>query len=157
MRTGYCYVEFLQTIWDSGNDSLLTAWYVDGGASVAAAEKLNATTVRIYGLWYMIGQTVSVWGAGLDLGDFTVSANGTIDLPLNAAQSLFSDATLAAVTAQGCTSLATNIVGTVGTVVNDYIMTAEENYDTTHVSQIAALTTYTGSSINTDQNYQGIQ
>jgi hypothetical protein len=42
-----------------------------------------------------------VWGAGLDLGDFTVTSDGTIDLPLNAALSLFTDAYLASVTALG--------------------------------------------------------
>src|SRR5258706_3861198 len=154
--TNFCYVEFLQTIWDS-SDSLLTAWYVDGGSNVAAAEKLNATTVRVYGLWYMIGQSVSVWGAGLDLGDFTVSATGTIDLPLNAALSLFSDATLAQVSALGCTSLSTEILGTTATAPTTYIMTAEENYDPGRVSYIAALTTYTGTHIGTDQTYQGVQ
>jgi hypothetical protein len=37
----------------------------------------------------MAGEEVTVWGAGLDLGDFTVSATGTIDLTLNQAESLF--------------------------------------------------------------------
>jgi hypothetical protein len=111
--TTFCYVEFLQTIWDAG-DTLLTAWYVDGGAIPAGADKLTVggqKIIRIYGLWYMIGQTLSVWGAGLDLGDFTVSAAGTIDLPLNAASSLFTDELLASITAAGCTDLSVPIMG----------------------------------------------
>jgi hypothetical protein len=105
--TTYCYVEFLQTVWDQG-DSLLTAWYVDGGAIPAGADRLTVggqQIIRIYGLWYMVGQGLTVWGAGLDLGDFVVSTSGTIDLPLNAASSLFTDELLASITEQGCTSL----------------------------------------------------
>jgi len=154
--TNWCYVEFLQTIWDDG-DSLLTAWYVDGGINVAAAEKINSTTVRLYGLWYMAGEEVTVWGAGLDLGDFTVTVDGTIDLPLNSALSLFTDAHLVDVTALGCTSLSTEILGTVADTPTVYIMTAEENYDPTHVASIAALSTYVNTFMNTDQNYPGVQ
>ena len=154
--TGFCYVEFLQTIWDDG-DSLLTAWYVDGGINVAAAELISANVVRLYGLWYMVGEIVTVWGAGLDLGDYTVTALGTIDLTLNAALSLFTSAYLAAVTAKGCISLSTTIIGTAAATPTVYIMTAEENYDPTHVASIAALTTYASTYMNTDQNYQGVQ
>lgn len=157
--TGYAYVEFLQTIWDDG-DSLLTAWYLDGGIAVAAAELIDADTIRLYGLWYMAGQEITVWGAGLDLGDYTVTAEGTIDLTLNAAQSLFTTQRLADITALGCTSLSVDI--TVPTGDDDaadlvYIMEAKENYDAERVATIAGLTTYTDNSILTDQNYQGIQ
>lgn len=151
--TGYCYVETLQTIWDA-EDDLRTAWYVDGGISIAAAERINSTTVRLYGLWYMVGESVTVWGAGLDLGDYTVTADGTIDLPLNAAQSLFTDAYLASVTALGCTSLATEFSGN---PTPAYIMTAEENYDNKRISYIDGLVSYSSVYINTDQNYQGVQ
>jgi hypothetical protein len=165
----WCYVEFLQTLWDQG-DSLLTAWYVDGGAVPVGGDKLtvgayngvnllywSATTtyasgvyvvgsdnvvyhsiaganlnydpttdagvhwtsttvvvvpftiVRIYGLWYMIGQTVTAWGAGLDLGDLTVTSSGSIDIPLNAASSLFTDGLLDSITATGCSLLSTDV------------------------------------------------
>ncbi len=154
--TNFCYVEFLQTIWDDG-DSLLTAWYVDGGINVAAAELVATDTVRLYGLWYMAGEEVTVWGAGLDLGDYTVTADGTIDLTLDAANSLFTNARLADVTALGCTSLSVDIVGSDAGAASVYIMEAKENYDATHVTSIAALTTYTDTSMMADQNYPGIQ
>lgn len=157
--TTFCYIEFLQTLWDDG-DSLLTAFYLDGGLAVAAAELINSTTVRLYGLWYMAGETITVWGAGLDLGDYTVSAGGTIDLALDAAQSLFTSAYLAQVTALGCTSLSVNIAGVIstpGVPITAYIMQAKENYDPAHVTTIAALTTYTGNHLVADQNYQGVQ
>lgn len=38
-----------------------------------------------------------------------------------------------------------------------YVMSAEENYDAAHITAIAALTTYTDTYLNTDQNYQGVQ
>ncbi len=38
-----------------------------------------------------------------------------------------------------------------------YVMEAKENYDATHVTAIAALTTYVNTNLCTDQNYQGIQ
>jgi hypothetical protein len=71
--------------------------------------------------------------------------------------SLFTDAYLASVTALGCTSLSTEILGTSGDAATVYVMEAKENYDPAHVTSIAALTTYTGTFMNTDQNYQGIQ
>lgn len=131
--TTYCYVEFLQTVWDSATDTPLTAWYVDGGAQAVAAERitLNGTEIiRIYGLWYAAGETITIWGAGLDLGDVVVSAQGTIDLPVNAGTSLFTDDLLAQITAGGCTSLATDVAAS-------YIVSAEENYDPIRVNLLS--------------------
>lgn len=156
--TEYCYVEFLQTLWDDG-DSLLTAWYLDGGLKVAAAEMIDATTVRLYGLWYMAGETVTVWGAGLDLGDYTVTANGTVDITLDAADSLFTGSRLAEVTALGCTSLSVDIAGesATGSQVTAYVMEAKENYDATRVSYIGGLSSYTGVTLCATQSHQGMQ
>lgn len=156
--TGYCYVEFLQTIWDD-DDNLLTAWYLDGASKVAAAERLVVNgdpIIRVYGLWYLIGEVVTVWGAGLDLGDYTVASDGTIDLPLNVGTSLFTDAYLADVTALGCTSISTDVSGPDMTPLV-YVMAAKENYDPTRVTNIAALTTYNSTFMNADQRYQGVQ
>lgn len=157
--TTYCYVEFLQTLWDD-SDTLLTAWYLDSGIAIAAAELINSTTVRLYGLWYMVGQTVTVWGAGLDLGDFVVTGNGTIDLTLDQAKSLFTSAWLADVTALGCTSLSVDIAGvtsTPGVPITAYVMQAKENYDSTRVTYIGGLTSYTNVNLVTNQQHQGIQ
>ena len=112
-HVGACYVEFLQTLWDE-SDSLLTAWFVDGGALPAGADRLNVggqDIIRVYGLWYMIGQTVTAWGAGLDLGDYVVQPGAYIDIPFNQASSLFTDALLAGITAAGCTPLSAEING----------------------------------------------
>jgi hypothetical protein len=152
--TLFCYVEFLQTLWDDGDD-LLTAWYLDGALKAAAAEKIG-DIIRVYGLWYMVGETVTVWAAGVDCGDFTISADGTIDLPLGVGTSLFTVGRLEEVTALGCTSLSTDIVAS-DPSPTVYIMEAKENYDTNRIDQLDDLTTYTNTIMTTDQRYQGVQ
>jgi hypothetical protein len=157
--TGFCFVEFLQTLWDDSDD-LLSAWYLDGGLNAAAAEKLTVDgvdVIRIYGLWYIAGETVSVWAAGVDCGDFTVTLGGTLDVPLNVGTSLFTDSRLEDVTALGCTSLSTDIVGTEATAAHVFVMSAEENYDPTRVAYIDGLSSYSNVYIMTDQNFQGVQ
>ena len=156
--TSYCYVEFLQTLWDD-DDSLVTAWYLDGGINVAAAEMIDSETIRLYGLWYMAGETVSIWGAGLDLGDYTVSAGGTVDLTLDVAGSLFTTPYLASLSAAGCTSLSVDFAAPAnsGAPVTTYVMEAKENYDSTRVSYIAGLSSYSSVNLCTSQNHQGIQ
>ena len=103
-NTSYCYVEFLNTLFDN-SDSLLTSWFVDGGQNPAGADQVTVggqLYLRVYGLWYMIGQSVSVWAAGLDMGDFTISSTGTIDIPVGATGSLLTTTYLAQITAGGC-------------------------------------------------------
>lgn len=48
--------------------------------------------VQLYVSSRLIGQKVTVWGAGLDLGDFTVSPEATITIPLGAADGYFTAA-----------------------------------------------------------------
>lgn len=77
------YVEGLTQIYDE-NDVLTDAWFVDGGLvpdSAYEATVSAVTGIRFTGLWYLQGQFVSVWALGLDLGDFTVDANGTVFVP----------------------------------------------------------------------------
>lgn len=110
--SGLCYVEFLQTVWSERN-ALLLAWYLDGGVVPAGLDYLaGKTSIRLCGLWSQTGQQVTVWGAGLDLGDFTVSAGGTIDIPLGAAGSLFTDALLTSIPADQTLPLSVPIAGT---------------------------------------------
>lgn len=56
------------------------AWFVDGGTTPAGAA-LTANQLTIYGLRNYEGKTVSVWVAGIDGGDFTVT-NGQIVIAL---------------------------------------------------------------------------
>lgn len=48
--------------------------------------------IRLYGLWPHAGKEVTVWAAGIDMGEYTVSSTGTIDLDLDVAGSLFTTA-----------------------------------------------------------------
>lgn len=77
------YVEGLTQIFDE-DDELQDAWYMDGALVPDSAYEdtvSSVTGIRFTGLWYLIGATVSAFCVGLDLGDFTVDANGTIFVP----------------------------------------------------------------------------
>jgi hypothetical protein len=59
---------------------------------------MAATDVTFDGLYYIAGKTVSVFVAGLDCGDFTVAADGTVTVPIESDRDgLFNSTTLAAV------------------------------------------------------------
>lgn len=49
-----------------------------GGGAVANVDQ----TMQIWGLAHLIGQTVSVYVLGLDLGDFTVATDGSVTISL---------------------------------------------------------------------------
>lgn len=78
---GVHYVEVMTSLFD---DALLTSWFLDAGVSNVVAEQLNATTVRFWGLYQSIGETVSLWVGGLDLGDHVVIAPGYVDVDFTA-------------------------------------------------------------------------
>ena len=66
---------------------LTSACFLDYSAkplAVVVATVGGVQGVILYGYYYLAGQTVQVWGAGLDLGDYTVSATGTIFVPFGA-------------------------------------------------------------------------
>jgi hypothetical protein len=100
--SGQCFVEFLTSLWDA-DDSLLTAWFADGASATAGADLLTVSgslVLRFYGMWYDIGNTVSAWIGGLDMGDFVVATDGTIDVPVDAAGSLLTSNYLAGLTCE---------------------------------------------------------
>lgn len=83
--SGTYYVETLTPVFTENAD-LLDAWYVDGGANPTGADIITSESphvIRFYGLDYASGQTLSVWVAGLDLGDFYVESDGTLDVRLD--------------------------------------------------------------------------
>lgn len=79
-RTGYRHVEMLTDMFLETN-TIEQAWFLDS-ALPATAVKVNTaqTQVTIYGFTPYIGQTISIWGMGLDLGDYTVGADGSVTL-----------------------------------------------------------------------------
>lgn len=100
--TGPRHIELLTSLFDEDTD-ITQSWFVDDARPPITADYITGTPnkVRLYGYQHLAGQTVQVWGAGLDLGDFLVAADGTIDIPIGSANGLFTDAYLATLTAQG--------------------------------------------------------
>lgn len=79
--TGVRWVEQLTDIFGQNADPT-TAFFVDGGR-VPTASQLNGTTsITYFGYDDLEGETLSVWAAGLDVGDFVVT-NGTITVPFD--------------------------------------------------------------------------
>lgn len=77
--TGYHQVEVLSRVLEEEDDNL-DAQYVDAGL-VPLLGQTDSGNLRLYGLWPLNGQTVTVWAAALDCGDFTVT-DGYVDVPL---------------------------------------------------------------------------
>jgi hypothetical protein len=107
--TNIRWVELLTDLFDE-DTPITESWFVDAGAPPVAMDT-NGTTITLSGYHYLAGKTVQVWGAGLDLGDYTVSSNGQITLTIGTPP-LFTQAYLNELTAEG------NIFGDVGVVVN---------------------------------------
>ena len=80
--TGIYFVEFFAPFFDE-TGSLLTAQFVDTAVCPTAAY-INGGDVIFYGLYYLAGETISVWLGGVDCGDYVVAANGSITMPLGA-------------------------------------------------------------------------
>lgn len=80
--TGVRHVETMIDLFEE-DDSLLTAWYLDD-AIVPSSIEVTSTGVVLNGLWDFNGLTKTVWGWGLDLGDFLVT-NGSITVPYGSA------------------------------------------------------------------------
>ena len=97
--TGIRHVEIMVDGFDE-TDTILDAWFLDDAVTpIAAVESGN--TIQFFGMEYLVGKLVTVWAGGLDLGDFTVAADGSVTVPINAAGSLFTDAFMAALNASG--------------------------------------------------------
>jgi hypothetical protein len=97
---GVNYVESLYPQF-TDNDTLLTAWPVDEGVTGIEFGTLQgggndggplrcggcygvddgAGNIVFSGLWYFIGDTLTVWLGGLDFLDYVVAADGTITVP----------------------------------------------------------------------------
>lgn len=88
--TGICYVGVMASTFDEST-SIYNAWFVDSGKAPESAV-WSGSTVKLYGYTDYIGQSLDVWGCGLDLGAYTVAADGSITLTLDQQGSLFTTA-----------------------------------------------------------------
>jgi hypothetical protein len=88
----YSYLEMLQDPFEDG-DALSSAWFVDSGVTGINFQTTpprfegcygvddGGSNIYINGLYYMSGKTVSVFLAGLDMGDYVVQGGGWIQVP----------------------------------------------------------------------------
>lgn len=95
------HVEILTDMFDE-NNTIYDAWFLDDALTPSAmTENTGATTLTFYGYYHLVGKTVSGWIAGIDAGDATVAADGSVQFPVNAAGSLLTDAALDAAANSG--------------------------------------------------------
>lgn len=76
--SGIRYVERMVANFEE-DDALSSAWQVDGGITPDYYTS-TSSSFTIYGLWPYVGKSVTVYGGGFDLGDYTVSSLGTITM-----------------------------------------------------------------------------
>jgi len=153
--TDFCYIETMTPIFLE-SDAIQDAWFVDGAVNPAGSDLVmvgGQNYVRFYGLDYVIGQTITVWGAGIDLGDFVVAGDGTIDVPIDQGGLLTTNWLLSL---EGSNPrFPTQIVAASPPIV--YTMSAEQNWDALNISKIkSGILPSNGFSAFTDQAYVGM-
>lgn len=81
--TNIRWVEMMAQMFDE-DDTLYDAWFLDGAIvpdSMWSDTVAGQDGIRFGGLWPLIGDTVTVWVGGLDVGEFTVESDGTVFVP----------------------------------------------------------------------------
>jgi hypothetical protein len=101
--TGIRYVELLTPIFEE-TGKITDAWFLDAAVVPTASEVKTVAghlSVVFYGLDYIAGKTITAWIGGVDAGDYTVSASGTITVPIDgSANPLLTQALLATLTTE---------------------------------------------------------
>lgn len=80
--TGIYFQELLAPNFEEGAP-LTQADFLDAAVTPTAAE-ISGSNLIFYGLEYIAGKTITVFIAGVDAGDFVVSASGVVTVPLPA-------------------------------------------------------------------------
>lgn len=99
--TGVRYVEFLSPVFDE-NQSIQEAQFVDAAVTPSSAEIVGGVTLRMWGLNYVAGKTVTAFVNGIDGGDAVVQSDGHVDFPLPSANGLLTLSNLAAASFNAC-------------------------------------------------------
>jgi chitodextrinase len=89
---GQYHVEMLQPVVSEDID-LKSGWYLDG-AMRAGYLLVSPTEVAFHGLYPLVGQTVSVFYGGLDLGEHVVSTTGSVTIAFASAAAVAAGLTL---------------------------------------------------------------
>lgn len=96
--TGIHYVEFETPVFEE-TSAITAAWFLDGALTPQGAEIKTVNgklSVVFYGLQILAGDVVTAWIGGIDAGDYTISAAGTITVPVDgSANPLLTQAALA--------------------------------------------------------------
>lgn len=88
---GIRHVEILTDMFDE-NNIITDAWFLDDALTPSCITENNPpTTLTAYGYYHLAGKTVSGWIGGIDAGDATVAADGSVQFPINVAGSLLTD------------------------------------------------------------------
>lgn len=97
------WVEGLSRIPDE-NILINESAYLDSFVIPSTADWITsgaAPVIRAYGLWPHAGKTVTVFCCGVDVGEFDVADDGSIDIPVDAAGSLLTTARVDLLAARG--------------------------------------------------------
>ena len=95
------WVEMLANQFEVGDD-ISQGFFLDGGGAATAGEIVGGNSLKLAGFYYIAGKTIDLQIAGLDMGQGTVAADGTITVPFSN-NPAFSLAYLASVTAKNLT------------------------------------------------------
>lgn len=96
--TDVYWVEILTDIF--GEENVVTdAWFVDAASCPVAATR-TGDNITFYGLNHLVGETVAVWAAGVDIGDYLVATDGSITVTLGT-PALFTEELLQELTDSG--------------------------------------------------------
>lgn len=88
--TGLRHVEIMAPFMEE-DGGLTDAQFLDNGIipdAQAVATVNGVNSLVLYGIYPHAGKTVTVWGGGRDLGDFTVASDGTVTIPFSASFSV---------------------------------------------------------------------
>lgn len=73
------HIEIMADLWEE-TDALVDAQFLDDAVTPTSYVINGRASVTLNGLWHMNGQTVTVFGAGYDLGDYAVTS-GSLTIP----------------------------------------------------------------------------
>lgn len=81
--TAIHFVEILSNLWEEASTDISDAWFLDG-ALQDTSYTLAGTTLTITGFWPYVGKSITIWAGGVDMGQATVTATGSVAISLNA-------------------------------------------------------------------------